>query len=105
MTEAAGFIAPKECRSRHAAQRSRLGVVRRRVAFGSGDSIPEHLATFIKNAYGHEAVMVHIPTDWQSGVTYGHAYAEFETPQAAQDVCERALSMAPEHGPGTPNTC
>jgi len=62
------------------------------------DSVPEHLATFLKNAYGHEAVMVHIPTDFQTGATYGHAYAEFETEQAANEVCVRALSMCTSRG-------
>jgi len=54
------------------------------------DSAPEHVASFLKNAYGVDAVMVHVPTDWETGSTYGFAYVEFETEAEAKAVCKKS---------------
>ena len=46
----------------------------------------EQLGIFVQNAYGHEAVMVHIPTD-AYGDSFGYAFAEFETEAIAKVCC------------------
>jgi len=68
------------------------------VDFIARESSEDHLATFLKNAYCHEPVMVHIPTDWQSSLSLGYAFAEFEDAEAAQDVCVQAAAAGVSPG-------